>query len=90
LIDYPDVSPRTYRIERNLIVDSAMAGIGCMSDGNTDENYEAASIPERVYIVNNTLVGNEYGLTGGDNFLVLNNIFLRSKQTALKNVDGKS
>jgi hypothetical protein len=90
LIDYPDVSPRTYTIERNLIVDSAMAGIGCMSNGNTDENYEAASIPERVYIVNNTIVGNEYGLTGGDNFLVLNNVFLNSKKTALKNVDGKS
>jgi hypothetical protein len=90
LIDYPDVSPRTYSIERNLIVGSAMAGIGCMSGGNTAENYEAASIPERVYIVNNTIVDNEYGLTGGDNFLVLNNIFLRMKKTALKNVDGKS
>jgi hypothetical protein len=90
LIDYPDVSPRTIHIERNLIVNSAMAGIGCMSNGNSKENYEAASIPERVYIVNNTLVGNEYGLTGGDNFLVLNNIFLKSKRTALKNVDGKS
>jgi hypothetical protein len=67
-----------------------MAGIGCMSDGNTDENYEAASIPERVDIVNNTIVDNEYGLTGGDNFLVLNNIFLNTKMIALKNVDGKS
>jgi hypothetical protein len=90
LIDYPDVSPRTYFIERNLIVGSTMAGIGCMSGGNTDENYEAAGIPERVYIVNNTLVGNEYGLTGGDNSLVLNNVFLKTKQTALKHVDGKS
>jgi len=90
LIDYPDLSPRTYTIERNLIVNSAMAGIGCMSGGNSKENYEAASIPERVYIVNNTLIGNEYGLTGGDNFLVVNNIFLMTKQTALKNVDGKS
>jgi len=71
-------------------VGSEMAGIGCMSGGNTDEYYEAASIPERAYIINNTIVDNEYGLTGGDNFLVLNNIFIRTKQTALKNVDGKS
>jgi hypothetical protein len=90
LIDYPDISPRTIHLERNIIANSAMAGIGCMSNGNTRENYEAASIPERVYIINNTIDGNEYGLTGGENFLVLNNIFLNTKKTALKNVDGKS
>jgi hypothetical protein len=90
LIDYPGLSPRTFFIERNLIVGSAMAGIGCMSDGISKEDYRAASIPERVYIVNNTIVDNEYGLTGGDDFLVLNNIFANAKQTALKNVDGKS
>ena len=90
LIDYPDVSDRVYHIEHNLIVGTAMAAIGCMSNGNTREDYEAANIPEPVFVVNNTIVGNEYGITGGDNFVVLNNIIARTKQTALKKVDGKS
>ena len=90
LIDYPDVSDRSFRIERNVIAGNAMAGIGCMSGGKTGENYEAADIPEPVLLVNNTFSGNTYGLTGGDQMLVLNNIFIGSEKVAMKKVDGKS
>ena len=90
LIDYPDRSDREFRIERNVIADSAMAGVGCMSGGNTGENYEAADIPERIVLVHNTFVGNKYGITGGDNMLVMNNIFVNTDEIAIKKVDGKS
>jgi len=90
LIDYPDLSDRVFRIERNLIYDNAMAGLGCMSDGNTRENYEGASIPERIYLINNTFVNNEYGVTGGDNLIALNNLIVNTTRTAMKNVDGNS
>ncbi len=90
LIDYPDRSDREIRIERNVFERNAMAAVGCMANGETKENYQAASIPERVELIHNTFVGNEYGVTGGDNMLVLNNVFSSTRRTALKKVDGQS
>ena len=90
IIDYPDKSNRIIRIERNVIAQSKMAAIGCMANGNTAENYEAADIPERIEVINNTLVDNHYGITGGDSLLALNNILVGTKKIALKQVDGNS
>ncbi len=90
IIDYPDISDRIIHIERNIIARNAMAGIGCTSDGNTKENYEGADIPERIYLINNTIADNEYGITGGDNVVAFNNIFVNIRKCALKKVDGKS
>ncbi len=90
LIDYPDISDRIFRIERNLIQGNSMAGFGAMSDGNTIENFEGASIPERVFFLNNTVVDNDHGVSGGDNMITLNNIVSGSTNIALKNVDGDS
>jgi hypothetical protein len=90
LIDYPDLSNRIIHIERNYITHSAMVGLGCMSDGNTIENYEGASIPERIFVINNTFVANNYGITGGDSMVVLNNLLVQTETLAMKNVDGGS
>ena len=90
LIDYPDVSDRVFYIENNIITGTVMAAVGCMSNGNSNENYEAASIPEPIYLVNNTFYDNKYGITGGDNMVVKNNIFANTTETALKQVDGQS
>lgn len=90
IIDYPGLSNRRVIIERNIIADNAMAGIGCMADANTRENFEGAPIPERIEITNNTICGNMYGITGGANACVANNILLGNLYTPLKNVAGKS
>lgn len=90
LIDYPDLSDRIFRIERNVFVDNAMAAIGFMADGNTVEDFSGAPIPERVYLINNTFVGNNYGVTGGANLIVLNNIFTDTANSSLKNVSVDS
>ena len=90
IIDYPDKSNRIIRIERNVIAQSKMAALGCMANGNTTENYEAADIPERIEIINNTLVDNHYGITGGDSVLAFNNVIVGTKKVALKRVDGNS
>ena len=79
IIDYPGISDRVIRIERNIIADNAMVGIGCMGDANTLENYEGSDIPERIEIVNNTICANRYGITGGDNLLVINNNSRRAR-----------
>ncbi|MCH8877470.1 MAG: right-handed parallel beta-helix repeat-containing protein [Chloroflexi bacterium] len=90
LIDYEGLSSRNLLIQDNLIVNNAMVGIGSTRDGNTVENYEGSSSVEPTYVFNNTFVGNNYALTGGDNLVVLNNLFVDSSAIAVKNVDSQS
>lgn len=90
IIDYPDVSNRIIRIERNVIAQTKMAALGCMANGKTGENYEAADIPERIEVINNTLIDNHYGITGGDSLFAFNNVITGTEKIALKRVDGKS
>jgi hypothetical protein len=90
IIDYSDLSSRFLLIDRNLIKNNAMAGLGLMDNGETIEDYRGASIPERILVFNNTFSGNEYGLTGGDNLIALNNLFVNSTRFGIKNVDGNS
>jgi len=90
IIDYPDKSDRIIRIERNVIAKTKMAAVGCMANGNTGENYEAADIPERIEFFNNTLVDNHYGITGGDSLWAFNNVIVGTEKIAIKEVDGNS
>jgi hypothetical protein len=90
LIDYPGYSPRYIYIERNLILNNGEAGIGIMSDGNTNENYEGGSALESIFVTNNSIIGNDHGLTGGDNLQAYNNIFVGQTNIAIKNTDGDS
>lgn len=90
LVDSPDSSRRVLYIERNLIFRNAAAGLGCTGEGVTRENYEGADVLEPIYLLNNTFVGNNYGITGGDNLLALNNVIASTKMTAMKKVDGQS
>ena len=90
LIDYDGLSDRVFYIKNNIIADSNQAGVGCMDKGDTNEDYRAASIPEPVYVINNTFYNNAYGITGGDNMVVKNNIFAETDLIALKKVDGSS
>jgi hypothetical protein len=89
-IDYDGLSNRFFLIERNLIYNNIMVGIGCMGNQNTVENFEGASILERIYVLNNTFAGNDYGITGGDSLVAINNIFVNHTGTAMKNVDNQS
>lgn len=90
LIDYPGLTNRVFVIERNLIHDNGLVGIGLMDNGDSQEDQRAASILERIYVLNNTIVNNPYAITGGDNLIALNNIFAGSSGTALKNLDAGS
>jgi hypothetical protein len=90
LIDDTTLTPRAFTIERNIIADNAFAGVGMMCCQNSVEDFQGASIPERVLLVNNTFSGNDHGVTGGDNLIALNNLFVSTTNIALKNADGSS
>ena len=90
LIHYDVLTDRLLRIEHNLFVDNAMVGIGMMDGAETEEDFRAASIPEPIYIFNNTFVNNDYGITGGDSTVVVNNLFVGHDTNAVTNVDGNS
>jgi len=90
LIDYAGASSRIFRIEGNTFANNGMAGLGCMADGNSSENFAGAPLVEQVRVVGNTFSGNPHGLTGGDNMLVMNNIFVGASQIGVKRVAASS
>ena len=90
LIGYDEETARNFRFEGNRIVGNAMAGVGLMSGANTREDYEAAPLPERILIVHNTFVDNEYHITGGARVLIANNLLVDARQMALKGQVGTS
>lgn len=90
LIDYPANSDRVFYIERNTIVGSAFVGLGLMDNGETKEDFRAASMPERIHVFNNTFSGNRYGITGGDNLIAVNNIIAQCSTLGIKGIDAGS
>jgi hypothetical protein len=90
LIGYDELTDRAFLIERNLIKDSAMVGLGFMDNQETKEDFRGASLQEKVHLFNNTFVDNDHSLAGGDNLVAVNNIFTGSLMVGLKNVDGNS
>lgn len=89
IIDYYTDTNRVIAIEGNLIRDNGRAGVGLLDNGTTVEDYRAASIRERITVFHNTLIRNNHGISGGDNLIALNNVFV-GHVLALKNVDAGS
>src|SRR3989344_988732 len=89
-IDYATDTNRLFKIERNLIEKSKKAAIGLMDNQITSEDYRAASIKEPMNVINNTIVNNDYGISGGDNMIVVNNIIANNTGLGIKNIDGGS
>lgn len=83
-------SSRVFHIERNLFLNNAMAGIGMMCCMDSREDFQGARLAERIYLYHNTFVGNDHGVTGGDNVIALNNIFAGTARVALKHLRGRS
>jgi len=90
LIHYDVLTDRFFEITYNFIYNNADVGIGMMDGSVTKEDFRAADIPETIYIFNNTFANNSHGITGGDNTVVLNNIFVDHPVMAVKNVDANS
>ena len=89
-IDYSQTKDtnRRFIITGNLIANCAFAGIGMMPDANTNEDYSGADVLETVHTYNNTFYGNEYGISGGDNHMAFNNIFVNTAVRAVWRVQG--
>ena len=87
---YNEPTPRLFRICNNLFADNEMAGIACMDDSTTREDYRAASIPEAIRIMGNTFVNNPYGIVGGDNIHLKDNTFVGCTAVVVKGVNGAS
>jgi len=90
LIDYYALTPRAFRVERNLIAGNLSSGLGMMCEERTIETFEACAIEERVELVHNTFSGNDHGLTGGANLIGVSNVFVGHTNIAVKNVVAPS
>jgi len=96
LIDYPtdNQNRREINIHHNYIKNVVFAGVGTMPDTmtirtNLPEIYPNIVFMERVFVTNNTIVNNDNGISGGDNFIVLNNI-IADNRLGVTNLDGAS
>ncbi len=90
LIHHGVDTDRVIRIEGNRFVANRFAAIGMMCCQDSNEDFQGASLAERVYVIGNTFVGNDHGITGGDNDVILNNLFVSTAQIAIKRADGGS
>ncbi len=92
LIDYsqPADTNRRFVVTGNLIANCRKAGIGLMPNANTVENYAGADIVEAIRAYGNTLYGNDYGISGGDNLVAFNNIIANSTTKGVWRVQGQA
>lgn len=65
VIDYPGIASRRLVLVGNVIAGNGQAGIGCMSDAVTREDFRAAVIPEPIVIQANLLHGHQVELSCG-------------------------
>jgi hypothetical protein len=84
----PQETNRRFEIRGNLIANSKKAGIGLMPNANTAEDYSGADTVEAIHAFNNTFYGNDYAISGGDNLVVFNSIFVNSITHGLWKVQG--
>jgi hypothetical protein len=89
LIDFSGDSKRTFDIYRNIFQDMPDVAISAMFK-ETKEDFQGTAMTERVRIYNNYFYNNGYHITGGDNMIILNNIFESATMTAIKRVSGNS
>jgi len=89
LIDYDHHSNRTFDVYRNIFQNITDAAIGSMFE-STIENFQGTAMTERVRIYNNYFYNNRYHITGGDNMIILNNIFEGASGTAIHRVKTDS
>ncbi len=77
-------------VDRNTLAGNLRVGLGLLDGAVSAEDYRAASLLERIIVTNNTITGNNYGITGGDNMSVVNNVITNNTTAGLKQVDGGS
>src|SRR5262245_27734795 len=89
-IDYGQTvdSNRNYTVAGNLIANCRFAGIGLMGNAISVEDYSAANIIETIRVYNNTIYGNDYGISGGDNLIAISNIIANSTTRGVWRVQG--
>lgn len=80
-VDHPGAPQDTNRrfvIAGNLFANNKQAAIGLMPNANTTEDLSGAATLEAIRVINNTFYGNNYGISGGDNLVAINNIIANS------------
>jgi hypothetical protein len=90
-IDYtndPLDTNRRFVIAGNLIANSAKAGIGLMPSANSIEDFSGADALETIRVFNTTLYGNNHGISGGDNLVVLNSLIVNSPGRGAWRIQG--
>ena len=86
--DRPITTSREFRIENNFLINNERAGIEVHLDQSDPLNPVALGprTKDPVFVINNTLVGNDHGVLGGGNLKLINNIISASKTVGIKDL----
>jgi hypothetical protein len=79
---------RNFTVTGNVIANCRFAGVGLMGNAISIEDYSGANIIETIRLYNNTMYGNDYGISGGDNLIAVNNIIANSTTKGVWRVQG--
>jgi len=90
LIDYPGASSRRFSIYRNLFRSSGTSGVGATANGSTNQTGAGSPLAEPVKIYNNTIIGPQWGIVGGTNMMIVNNIIKGTTAYALRMLQDRS
>ncbi len=91
LIDFsgdPQDTNRFFVIRGNLIASNGKAGIGLMPNANMNEDFSGADMAEAIRVINNTIYGNNHGISGGDNLVAFNNIIVNTGARGVWRLQG--
>jgi hypothetical protein len=83
LINYAGDSRREFFIHHNIFRNCRGAGVSCMHDEQSQENYRGSAMEEKATIYNNTFDGCDAGITLAPRLVILNNIFSHLTKCAL-------
>jgi len=83
LINYAGDSRREFFIHHNLFRNCRGAGVSCMHDEQSQEDYRGSPMEEKATIYNNTFDGGNAGITLAPRLVILNNIFSHLTKCAL-------
>ncbi len=89
-IGYNVPTNRVFEIHDNLFAGNEIAAIACMNDSNTIEDKRGAQLTEKIIVKNNIMLDNEYGIIGGGNMIIKENMIANCTGVPLMNIQGKS
>jgi hypothetical protein len=89
VVYFPDTG-RRIRVERNVFDRNLGVALGCRDRRASYAPTDGVEFLDPVFVVHNTFVRNEFGVVGGNNVVLLNNLFVETTAVAVQRLRERS